>query len=126
MPPQGGFRREQKKMSQEIIHAVPKLKIDGKEYNFVYSVGGVKYIKERHGKFTDAIMKIDGEDGEVNFDMVAEMIYAGLMGNDNAPSMDKVKDWMDKQPIATIMDIAKNKITIAITATFPDVDPKKK
>jgi hypothetical protein len=110
-------------MSTDIIYTNPTIIFNGKKLDFVFVNKGIKYLKNKYGKFTAAIHKIDGEDGEIDLDVVGEIIYAGLMCNKDAPSIEQVTEWLDDQPIAKTIEIAKTKISEAMTATFPEPDP---
>jgi len=107
-------------MEDGIIAKASKIKIDGTEYDFIYVNKVVRYLKELYGSFTGAMGKIEDESGEVNLEVLAELIHAGMMCNKKRIDKESIVAWLDEQPLVSAIAIARYNIPAAISATFPD------
>jgi hypothetical protein len=92
----------------------------GKERNMVFVNKAVRYLKEKHGGFQKAIKMIDDENGEMNIDILADIMYAGFMVNkDESLTREKIVDALDEMPYFEARKIATTHLVAAITGTYP-------
>jgi hypothetical protein len=98
--------------------------VDGKEYNFVFTNRSMEYLKEKYGSFTKACTVAD-ENGEIDVAKIVDLVFSGLMINENLPDFESVRNHVLDMPIWETKELAQIGIPNAMNKSMPEADPKK-
>lgn len=102
---------------------VPKgaeLVFAGKKRKMVFINKAIKYLKEKYCGFKKAIEKIDDDNGDIDYDVFADILYAGFMVNkDDSLTVDFIKAELDELSIFETREIATTHLVAALTGTYP-------
>ncbi len=98
----------------------------GKIRKMVFINKAVQYLKEKHNGFIKAINKIDDENGEFDFDVLTDILYAGFMINkDPELTQEYIRSELDLWPIYKTKEFAGTHLFAAITGVYPEPEKKE-
>jgi hypothetical protein len=93
----------------------------GKVRKMVFINKAVRFLKEKHGGFQKSIKMIDDSQGEIDLDILADILFAGFMVNhDEALTIDVIKAALDEMTFYQTRELATTHLVAAITGTYPE------
>lgn len=97
----------------------------GKIRRMVFINKAVQYLKEKYGGFRKALGQIDDANGEIDFDVLTDVLAAGFMVNhDETLTPDLIRNELDDMLLLDTREICTVHLIAALTGTYPE--PKAK
>jgi GH18 family chitinase len=93
----------------------------GKKLRMIFTTKAVKYLKDCQGGYYKAINKMDDENGDVDFDVLADVLYAGfLINKDDSITKEFINATLEEMPYFEVKAMAVKEIIAAATGSYPD------
>jgi hypothetical protein len=97
----------------------------GKERTIIFTNRARVYLKEKFGGFRTATSSIVDNEGEMNFDALAEILFAAFMGTQEKLTIEEIKDAILDMTIEETNDLCGQHLVAAISGSYPEVKTGK-
>lgn len=93
----------------------------GKKRKMLFINRAVKYVAEKHSGFQRAIRAMDDGDGDINYEILTDIVYAGFMVNkDDELTREIVADALDEMSFPETRELATTHLVAALTGSYPE------
>jgi hypothetical protein len=108
-------------MGNNVISEGAEFVFGGKKLKMLFTTEAILYLKKAQGGYKKAVNKVDDENGDIDFDVLADIFYAGFLINEN-PEITKefINNIFYKMPYYKLKEMAIKEIHAAATGSYPD------
>jgi hypothetical protein len=108
-------------MSMDNIRAKGiEVEFAGKKRNMVFIGKGMRYLQDKRGGFIKSLNDITGADGDINFDILTDVIYASLLANPEQLSTEQVLEAIDNMDLQALKKLMQIDLMNAVSWSYPD------